>query len=646
MQKLPSYLIETDNKKIPVTEYNTVVVGSGAAAFNCAHTLHSLGQIDIAVVTEGIRMGTSRNTGSDKQTYYKVSTGAERSDCAYDMANDMFSCGSMHGDIALVEALGSLRSFFKLVSIGVPFPHSELGEYTGYQTDHDLKCRATSCGPLTSKYMTEALERAVKDAKIAIFDGRRVTEIITDKEKQTCRGVIAIDTDGNIEIFASVNVVYAVGGPSAVYASSVYPESQTCSLGAAFLAGAAGINLTESQYGIASLKFRWNLSGSYQQVIPRYVSCNADGSDPCEFLRAYFKSDTEMLRAVFRKGYEWPFDPSKIAEGTHSSIVDLAVYSERIAGRRVFMDFMHDPEYIAENGLSPDTVGSDSYEYLANCGATVSTPVKRLRAMNDRAYKLYLEHGIDLASVMLEIGVCAQHCNGGLEGDIWYESTTLAHFFPIGEANGVFGVKRPGGSALNSTQVSGTRAAEKIARCYVGAPDKISAGDVGITLRLASLMKPGGMTRHEILEKRRHFGKIMDRSGAFIRSESTAVAAISEISAELDSFFESYSADSPEALIELAINYDSLVTQKMMLFAISEYISHGGKSRGSYMITEKTPTETAFLRDVDIDSAHSSLVCRTQFRNGIIGAEWQPVRPIPHENCWFETVYNNFYIKK
>ena len=157
-----------NGSEIKVISLDTVIVGSGAAGFNAALRLKNYGREDIAVVTEGVNMGTSRNTGSDKQTYYKVSTAAERPDSARKMAEVYFDCGAMHGDIALVEALGSLRSFFKLVSLGVPFPHSALGEYTGYRTDHDESCRATSCGPLTSKYMTEALEKAVRAASRAL----------------------------------------------------------------------------------------------------------------------------------------------------------------------------------------------------------------------------------------------------------------------------------------------------------------------------------------------------------------------------------------------------------------------------------------------------------------------------------------------
>ena len=70
------------------------------------------------------------------------------------------------------------------------------------------------------------------------------------------------------------------------------------------------------------------------------------------------------------------------------------------------------------------------------------------------------------SSEPLEIAVCAQHNNGGLAGNIWWESTNIKHLFPVGEVNGSHGVNRPGGSALNSGQVGGFRAAEFIANRY------------------------------------------------------------------------------------------------------------------------------------------------------------------------------------
>ena len=79
--------------------------------------------------------------------------------------------------------------------------------------------------------------------------------------------------------------------------------------------------------------------------------------------------------------------------------------------------------------------------------------------------ELYRDNGIDLSSEPLEIGICAQHNNGGLKSNIWWESD-LRHLFPVGEVNGSHGVYRPGGSALNSGQVGSARAAEFISRRY------------------------------------------------------------------------------------------------------------------------------------------------------------------------------------
>jgi succinate dehydrogenase/fumarate reductase flavoprotein subunit len=223
--------------EMDVYSLNTVVVGTGAAGFNAADSLYTFGQRDIAIVTEGIQMGTSRNTGSDKQTYYKLTLSGETQDSVMDMARTLFNGGSMHGDIALVEASLSARCFFKLVDIGVPFPHNRYGEYVGYKTDHDPRQRATSCGPLTSRIMTERLETRVKEKGIRVFDGYRVIGILTapDGKRGGTRavGLAALNLNKLEEpnmgftLFNCTNIIYATGGPAGMYFSSVYPESQT-----------------------------------------------------------------------------------------------------------------------------------------------------------------------------------------------------------------------------------------------------------------------------------------------------------------------------------------------------------------------------------------------------------------------------------
>ncbi len=186
------------------------------------------------------------------------------------------------------------------------------------------------------------------------------------------------------------------GGPGALYADSVYPDAQAGSLGAALAAGAAARNLSESQLGIASRRPRWNLSGSYQQVLPRYYSTAADGTDAREFLADFFPSPEAMFVAQFRKGYEWPFDARKL-DAYGSSCVDLLSYYESIVrGRRVFVDYRANPSYPGASFAVAD-LPAEVRDYLERSNALGATPVERLIAMNAPAYELFLKHGTDLA---------------------------------------------------------------------------------------------------------------------------------------------------------------------------------------------------------------------------------------------------------
>ena len=106
-----------------------IVVGSGAAGFAAANALYDRGVRDVVIVTEHINCGTSRNTGSDKQTYYKLSLCGDDADSVRKMAETLYDGGCMDGDLALAEAAGSAECFFDLVRLGVPFPRNRYGEY-------------------------------------------------------------------------------------------------------------------------------------------------------------------------------------------------------------------------------------------------------------------------------------------------------------------------------------------------------------------------------------------------------------------------------------------------------------------------------------------------------------------------------------
>ncbi len=432
--------------------YDAIIIGSGAAAYSVADWLYKENIENIAIVTENRLSGTSRNTGSDKQTYYKLSMDGKTLDSPYKMASDICESGCADGEKMYLQAVNSIRCFLRLCDYGVNFPTDEFGGYPGYKTDHDNTVRATSVGPLTSKVMTEKLEkRVLENNKTTLFDNRQVVEIITHNDYVA--GVVVLNTETNeFEVISSKNVICATGAPACIYENSVYPKSQHGMTGIMLKAGVSLCNFSQWQYGMASTDFRWNVSGSFMQVIPRFVSIDEQGNER-EFLRDYFENSAEIYNNVFLKGYQWPFSFERIDK---SSKVDIAVHNETKKGRKVYLDYTKNPK-----DFSFDLLCDEAKEYLLKNNATGDTPIERLYKLNIKAIDVYARQNIDLYTEKLRIAVCAQHNNGGVNTDNNYE-TDIKGLYVIGEAAGTFGLARPGGTALNDTQVSGLLCARHI----------------------------------------------------------------------------------------------------------------------------------------------------------------------------------------
>ena len=611
--------------------FDAVVIGTGCAGYNCADKLYEYGYKNIAIVTEGRNMGTSRNTGSDKQTYYKMSLAGNEGDSVFNMAKTLFDGGAVDGDIALCEAANSVSSFIRLAELGVAFPTNEFGEYVGYKTDHDPYQRATSIGPYTSKKMTEVLENSVLSKKITVIDNCQIIDILTDNGAVT--GLLGIDViSGKYIVFETPYVVLATGGPASIYYDSVYPLCHTGASSLALDAGAEFVNLSEWQYGLASTDYRWNVSGTYQQVLPRYISVDEQGNER-EFLLDSM-SRSEMLKRIFLKGYEWPFDVKKVQE---SSYIDLLVYRETVLyGRTVYMDFTREPSGLEGgfNGLDKTT-----YDYLKNSEALLKLPINRLKKMNPRAVDLYKENGIDIEKEPLKIAVCAQHNNGGVSVDKDWQ-TNIKGLYACGEAAGTFGIFRPGGAALNSTQVGSMRCARHIA---FYASNKISDRfDEIVSQKMEEskiLLTNTGGNKSSLIETRCKYQKFMSEKFAFLRNLNEMKDSLEQLSGWYDNFEKDNKWKEVSEIAQLYKNLEVIKMQnlvaKVMLTTAEKFGSRGSAfvfNGGNFIDAEPIPENEIGRKKLLVFRKNGDMTDYTE----------RDVRLLPERDLWFERVWNKF----
>lgn len=139
--------------------------------------------------------------------------------------------------------------------------------------------------------------------------------------------------------------------------------------------------------------------------------------------------------------------------------------------------------------------------------------------MNQPAIDFYRDKGVDLYTQPLEIALCAQHNNGGLGIDCWWQ-TNVKSLFAVGEVAASHGVYRPGGTALNAGQVGSTRAAQYIAaRCQGEAPDCFDTAAASALKEMSELANSCTAETGNVRTLWKQASAAMSRCGAAIRDE-------------------------------------------------------------------------------------------------------------------------------
>ena len=627
-----------------IFEYESIVIGTGAAGYNAACRLKQFGK-EVAIVTEAAGCGTSRNTGSDKQTYYKLGLGGDSPDSVYKMAENLFAGGSVDGDNALCEAALSVRSFMNLCELGVAFPVNRYGEYVGYKTDHDPYARATSAGPLTSKFMTEALQKNAENLGVEVYSGYLAVEIL--KHNDAVCGLLCIEKkSGDFVAFKCSDIVMATGGPAGIYADSVFPECHTGTTSLALLAGAKAQNLTEWQYGLASINPRWNVSGTYMQVLPRFVSVDENGNE-YEFLNEYFEDKYEALSMVFLKGYQWPFDSKKVLEG--SSVIDLLVYRECVLkNRRVYLDFTKNPFGMKE--IEYNKLSDESFEYLSKAEALFGTPIERLAKMNTPAIELYKGKGLDITKEYLEIALCAQHNNGGIAVNMWWQ-TSVKGLFSAGECAGTHGITRPGGSALNAGQVGSLRAAQYISQNGNSVVDDTLFVEISSIAEKKHLKEIESITQNNdnVEQLIKGAQRRMSDTAAAIRNIDSMQAALKSTKLDIDSLDKVGVKDKSQIYMYYKLK-DILYTQNAVLTAMIDYSETVGDTRGSSLCFDedgelRDGLEEIFRFTQENGDTRSKVQEIRLTDDGFVSA-WRDIRPIPQNDDFFENIWRSFRVNR
>lgn len=608
-ERLPDKFLSAHGVRAPMRRCEALVLGSGAAGLRAAVELKRRG-VDVMVATQSAWGGTSACSGSDKQTLHTANT-ADRGDDFRALAEAIGAGGAMDEDTAYVEAVGSARALASLQFLGLPIPLDRYGGILRYQTDHDEVGRATSCGPRTSRLMVQALAREAIRLDTPIFNHTTAIRILVDERaNRRVAGVLAMNPKRSAEdnplglvAFLCDALVLAGGGPGELYRDSVYPRNCFGTLGLALEAGVEAVNLTESQFGIGTTRegFPWNLSGTYVQALPYVFSLDAKGRER-NFLADYYRTTRELASNTFRKGYQWPFHATRMLD-FGSSLLDLAVFRESQAGRRVFLDFNRNPLPVSGDApFSLDTLDGDVRAYLENSGALLATPIERLRKMNPLAIELYKRYKRDITRAPLEFAVNNQHMNGGLAVNSWGE-TTLSGCYAIGEAAGTHGVTRPGGAALNAGQVFGTRCAERIAARGARAPQEGSAQNLvesAVEAVLGALRSEGGVAPEAIREEVQ--ARMSDHAGIICNAGDVeaALAGARALIAAIDRQGVAYN-NATDA--QRALQWRQMaIASEAVLAALSFYVGRGGGSRGARAICDVRGVDVPRARDLSLEA--------------------------------------------
>jgi len=253
----------------------------------------------------------------------------------------------------------------------------------------------------------------------------------------------------------------------------------------------------------------------------------------------------------------------------------------------------------------------------------------------------------------LEVGVCAQHCNGGFAVDAWWEST-IPHLFIVGELAGTHGVKRPGGSALNAGQVGGMRAAQRIAHVYHENAPPAGFGERArpVLERLAQEIERTKACPDRALDcaaEKRTIQHRMSQYAGMVRSLSGVEKALAEAQEQWRQIRDKGLAQKGENFMDALEVRELALAGRAFLEAILALLRRGSGSRGSHLVTDpsgelphpRLGDEWRYIPE-NLELREEILSVRYELENDSFSSDATRPNPLPESDDWFESAWAEY----
>ncbi len=467
------YLLNFDTDQLPREDYDAIIIGSGIAGVYTALSMSRSTRI-LIITKEAIDVNNSVLAQGG------IAVSLDKEDSPELHYRDTAYAGAGLCDEQIVRTLvnEAADNIAQLCLYGVNFDRGEDKQLSLTKEAAHSRNRIIHTGDATGKEVCDTLVAAVRGLNnVTIHERTFAVDLLT--EQGGCRGVLAMDADGALRVYAAPFVICASGGYGRLYASTTNPEVATGDGAAmAFRAGAKLVDLEFVQFHPTSL---------FRQEERNFLISEA------------VRGEGAVLRNLagerFMPGYH------ELAELAPRDVVSRAIFAEmkRTGAEHMWLDITCKDRAWLERRFPT---------IFAKC----------------------LSYGIDISRDYIPVAPSQHYSMGGIRTDD-IGRTDLPGLYAVGEAacNGIHGANRLASNSLLEGLVFGRRIARSINDRFAQETPEARAKPP-VTLGHVSCEVERRPARRDVAAETRRLQARMTLDVGIIRNAASLLRATGELS--------------------------------------------------------------------------------------------------------------------